>query len=106
MGVVVGPKAATSLLRKPSTTEWSFAKLFGDDDFIAAGQVCIHPNCEKPSKNVKDNTYVRVFLDFSENHIEFLFPNNYGTTIDQSPEMDMKLLSPRGTMNIPPEATV
>lgn len=54
------------MLRTPSMN-WSFVKMFGDDGFIAAGQVCIRPNCEKPLKNVKDNTYVRAaVLPFSE----------------------------------------
>jgi len=46
------------MLRTPSTN-WPFIKMFSDGEFIASGQVCIRPNCEKPVKNVKDNTYVR-----------------------------------------------
>ena len=38
---------------------WSFDKIFGDDDFIAAGQLIIPPRGRKPSKAAKDNTYVR-----------------------------------------------
>lgn len=55
--VVFGSRAVKSMLRTPSMN-WSFVKMFGDDGFIAAGQVCIRPNCEKPLKNVKDNTYI------------------------------------------------
>lgn len=37
---------------------WSFDKVFGDDDFIAAGQLIIPARGRKPSKAAKDNTYV------------------------------------------------
>ena len=38
-----------------------FQKIFGDGDFMAAGQLIIPPGGKKPSKGSKDNTYVRVF---------------------------------------------
>jgi hypothetical protein len=37
-----------------------FQKVFGDGEFIAAGQLVIPPKGRKPSKGTKDNTYVRV----------------------------------------------
>ncbi|KAJ7071417.1 hypothetical protein C8F01DRAFT_1110447 [Mycena amicta] len=37
---------------------WSFEKIFGDDDFMAAGQLTIPPKKKKPSKASKDNTYI------------------------------------------------
>jgi centromere protein C len=46
------PKAAAG-------DEWFFQKVFGDADFIAAGQLIIPPKSRKPSKGAKDNTYVR-----------------------------------------------
>lgn len=44
-----------------SDHSWSFDKIFGDDEFIAAGQLIIPPRGRKPSKAAKDNTYVRNF---------------------------------------------
>ncbi len=41
---------------------WSFDKIFGDDEFIAAGQLIIPPKGRKPSKAAKDNTYVSFFF--------------------------------------------
>jgi hypothetical protein len=60
-GVALAPRAANTMLHTPSTN-WSFTKLFSDGEFIAAGQVCVRPGCEKPLKNVKDNTYVRAIV--------------------------------------------
>ena len=40
---------------------WSFDKIFNDDDFIAAGQLVIPPKGRKPSKQAKDNTYARIY---------------------------------------------
>lgn len=47
--------------RLAADQNWSFDKIFGDDDFIAAGQLIIPPKGRKPSKASKDNTYVRFF---------------------------------------------
>jgi centromere protein C len=45
---------------KPAeNNDFEFQKVFGDGDFIAAGQLLIPPGGKKPSKNTKDNTYVR-----------------------------------------------
>lgn len=38
--------------------DYFFHKIFGDGDFIAAGQLVIPPGAEKPTKPTKDNTYV------------------------------------------------
>ncbi|KAI0331063.1 hypothetical protein GY45DRAFT_1322755 [Cubamyces sp. BRFM 1775] len=35
-----------------------FQKVFGDGDFLAAGQLIIPPNSTKPTKGTKDNTFV------------------------------------------------
>ncbi|KAG6887569.1 hypothetical protein C0992_011767 [Termitomyces sp. T32_za158] len=43
--------------------DWKFMKAFGDDDFIAAGILEIPPRKKKPTKQTKDNTYVRYFHD-------------------------------------------
>lgn len=40
-----------------ASNNWSFDKIFGDDNFIAAGQLIIPPKGQKPSKLAKDNTY-------------------------------------------------
>ena len=36
-----------------------FQKIFGDGDFLAAGQLIIPPGSTKPTKGTKDNTFVR-----------------------------------------------
>ena len=41
---------------------WLFDKIFGDDEFIAAGQLIIPPKGCKPSKTSRDNTYVSYSL--------------------------------------------
>ncbi|KAF9077708.1 Mif2/CENP-C like-domain-containing protein [Rhodocollybia butyracea] len=38
--------------------EWFFQRIFGDDSFIAAGQLIIPVHKRKPSKTTKDNTYI------------------------------------------------
>jgi hypothetical protein len=43
--------------RMAATNNWSFDKIFHDDDFIAAGQMIIPPRGLKPSKEAKDNTF-------------------------------------------------
>ena len=53
--------AFTSKMLDPRPTangDWSFQKVFGDADFIAAGVLVIPPKGRKPSKGTKDNTYV------------------------------------------------
>jgi centromere protein C len=54
---MVEPQAAAN-------NDWFFQKVFGDGDFIAAGQLIIPPKGRKPSKGTKDNTYVSRFLNF------------------------------------------
>jgi len=41
-----------------SNEQFMFQKIFGDDEFIAAGQIIIPPGKQKPSKPARDNTYV------------------------------------------------
>ena len=48
--------------REAAKGEFLFQKIFGDGDFIAAGQLIIPPGKQKPSKGTKDNTYVRMIL--------------------------------------------
>jgi len=45
--------------RAAENEEFYFQKIFGDGEFIAAGQLLIPPNGQKPTKGTKDNTYVR-----------------------------------------------
>lgn len=52
---MISPKAAAN-------NDWYFQKVFGDGEFIAAGQLIIPPKGRKPSKGTKDNTYVRLCL--------------------------------------------
>lgn len=50
--------------------DFLFQKIFGDGDFIAAGQLIIPPDGKKPSKGTKDNTYVCFFqLNASQHSI-------------------------------------
>lgn len=57
-GLAFTPKMAR--LRAPSGQDWFFQKVFGDGEFIAAGQLVIPPGKKKPSKGTKDNSYVRI----------------------------------------------
>ncbi|KAJ6480813.1 Mif2/CENP-C like-domain-containing protein [Mycena vitilis] len=53
--------AFTARMFNPSAAannEWFFQKIFGDDEFIAAGQIVIPPKGRKPSKLSKDNTFI------------------------------------------------
>lgn len=45
-----------------ANSDWFYHKIFGDGEFIAAGQLVIPPKGMKPSKSTKDNTYVRFTL--------------------------------------------
>ncbi|KAI0313835.1 hypothetical protein OF83DRAFT_1038640, partial [Amylostereum chailletii] len=44
--------------RASANNEYHFQELFGDDGYIAVGQLIISPNGKKPTKTTKDNTYV------------------------------------------------
>jgi len=44
--------------RPAANNDFFFTKVFGDGEYIAAGQLRIPPNKHKPSKMTKDNTYV------------------------------------------------
>ncbi|KAI0373070.1 hypothetical protein BV20DRAFT_853089 [Pilatotrama ljubarskyi] len=50
---MVAPKAAAQ-------GAFYFQKIFGDGDFLAAGQLIIPPRSTKPTKGTKDNTFVRL----------------------------------------------
>ena len=57
--------AFTSRMLNPkvaANSNYMFQKVFGDNDFIAAGQILIPPGEQKPAKPAKDNTYVRITL--------------------------------------------
>ncbi|KAJ6519365.1 Mif2/CENP-C like-domain-containing protein [Mycena sanguinolenta] len=43
---------------KGADDAWSFQKIFGDGDFMAAGQLIVPVGKRKPSKGTKDNTYI------------------------------------------------
>ncbi|KAF8801665.1 hypothetical protein BYT27DRAFT_7173908 [Phlegmacium glaucopus] len=53
--------------RQALNHNWSFDKIFGDDDFMAAGQLIIPPDSIKPSKAAKDNTYVFYVIEGAVN---------------------------------------
>ncbi|KAI0277716.1 Mif2/CENP-C like-domain-containing protein [Russula aff. rugulosa BPL654] len=44
--------------RPAANNDFFFTKVFGDGEYIAAGQLLIPPKMNKPSKMTKDNTYV------------------------------------------------
>ncbi|KAF8479323.1 Mif2/CENP-C like-domain-containing protein [Russula ochroleuca] len=44
--------------RPAANNDFFFTKVFGDGEYIAAGQLRIPPKMNKPSKMTKDNTYV------------------------------------------------
>ena len=46
--------------RPAANNDFFFTKVFGDGEYIAAGQLLIPPKMNKPSKMTKDNTYVRL----------------------------------------------
>ncbi|KAI0797485.1 Mif2/CENP-C like-domain-containing protein [Abortiporus biennis] len=45
-------------LKAATNGDFLFQKVFGDNDFIAAGQLVIPPGSQKPTKGTKDNTFV------------------------------------------------
>ncbi|KAH9981386.1 Mif2/CENP-C like-domain-containing protein [Lactifluus volemus] len=49
--------------RPAANNDFFFTKVFGDGEYIAAGQLRIPPNKHKPSKMTKDNTYVFYVID-------------------------------------------
>ncbi|KDQ61227.1 hypothetical protein JAAARDRAFT_32229 [Jaapia argillacea MUCL 33604] len=57
---MVAPRAAAN-------NDFFFQKIFGDGDFIAAGQLIIPPRKSKPSKGTKDNTYVFYVIEGAVN---------------------------------------
>ncbi|KAG6336925.1 hypothetical protein ID866_2163 [Astraeus odoratus] len=44
--------------KSAANSSWFFQKIFGEGDFIAAGEMLIPPDGKKPSKSSKDNAYV------------------------------------------------
>ncbi|KAJ7647286.1 Mif2/CENP-C like-domain-containing protein, partial [Roridomyces roridus] len=62
--------AFTAKMFKPTAAannEWLFQKIFGDGDFMAAGQVVIPPKGRKPSKQTKDNTFIFFVIEGAVN---------------------------------------
>lgn len=68
MTILLGVAFPSGMLnpRPTANGDWSFEKVFGDGDFIAAGVLIIPPKGRKPSKVTKDNTYVRPFFNPQE----------------------------------------
>jgi hypothetical protein len=58
--------------RSADNDEFYFQKIFGDGEYIAAGQLLIPPNGHKPTKLTKDNTYV-YFQLASDNKLKLTF---------------------------------
>jgi len=58
--------AFTSKMLNPKAAKdnmFYFQKIFGDGDFMAAGQLIIPPGGKKPSKGSKDNTYIFYLIE-------------------------------------------
>ena len=49
-------------LKQAAEQDFKFQKIFGDGEFIAAGQLIIPVGGKKPNKGTKDNTYVRLTI--------------------------------------------
>ncbi|KAI0031481.1 Mif2/CENP-C like-domain-containing protein [Vararia minispora EC-137] len=49
--------------RAAENDSFYFQKIFGDGEYIAAGQLLIRPGGEKPTKGTKDNTYVFYIIE-------------------------------------------
>ncbi|EIM89667.1 uncharacterized protein STEHIDRAFT_166024 [Stereum hirsutum FP-91666 SS1] len=59
---------ATMIKPKPAlNNDFYFQKVFGDGEYIAAGQLMIPPGGHKPSKTTKDNTYVFYIIEGAVN---------------------------------------
>ncbi|KII88134.1 hypothetical protein PLICRDRAFT_110586, partial [Plicaturopsis crispa FD-325 SS-3] len=89
--------------RPAANSAWSFQKVLGDDDFIAAGQLVIPPKVRKPTKSAKDNTYVFYVIEGAVNVTVhktslvvatggmFLIPRGNTYSIEAISERDAKL---------------
>ncbi|EEB87204.1 hypothetical protein MPER_15542, partial [Moniliophthora perniciosa FA553] len=53
--------------QQANNSDWEFQKIFGDEQFIAAGQLIIPVGSRKPNKTTKDNTYVFCVLEGAVN---------------------------------------
>ncbi|KAF7986575.1 hypothetical protein HWV62_26330 [Athelia sp. TMB] len=63
----IAAQARTIDPKPAANSEWFFQKVFGDGEFIAAGQLRIPPNGRKPSKGTKDNTYIFYIIEGAVN---------------------------------------
>ncbi|KAJ7225980.1 Mif2/CENP-C like-domain-containing protein [Mycena pura] len=83
--------------------EWLFEKIFGDDNYMAAGQLVIPPKKRKPVKGTKDNTYIFFVVEGAVN-VEvgvhsfvlatggmFMVPRGNSYLIENIAERDSKL---------------
>ncbi|KAJ7480183.1 Mif2/CENP-C like-domain-containing protein [Mycena galericulata] len=98
--------AFTARMFKPTPVgggQWLFQKVFGDGDFMAAGQLVIPAQGRKPAKGTKDNTYIfyvvegAVSVVIGETPIVlatggmFMVPRNNSYLIENIAERDAKL---------------
>ncbi|KAH8106929.1 Mif2/CENP-C like-domain-containing protein [Cristinia sonorae] len=54
-------------LKPAANNDFFFQKIFGDGDFIAAGQLVIPPKKQKPTKGTKDNTFIFYVIEGAVN---------------------------------------
>ncbi|KAK0211255.1 Mif2/CENP-C like-domain-containing protein [Desarmillaria ectypa] len=50
-------------VQQAANSNWFFEKIFGDGNFMAAGQMLIPPRSRKQSKRSKDNTYIFYIME-------------------------------------------
>ena len=59
--------------KSAANSNWFFQKIFGEGDFIAAGEMVIPPEGKKPSKSSKDNAYVSSGISIDTVHLFIAF---------------------------------
>ncbi|KAJ7770942.1 Mif2/CENP-C like-domain-containing protein [Mycena maculata] len=98
--------AFTARMFKPAPVaggQWFFEKIFGDGDFMAAGQLVIPAQGRKPAKGTKDNTYIFYVVEGAVNVVVcetslvlatgamFMVPRGNSYFIENIAERDAKL---------------
>ncbi|KAF8559843.1 hypothetical protein OG21DRAFT_1503063 [Imleria badia] len=103
--------------KQAANSNWFFQRIFGEGEFIAAGQMHIPPKSQKPSKSTKDNAYVfyviqgavSVFIHETSFIITtggmFLVPRGNTYYIENIAERDAKLFFTQARM-LPAEEAV
>lgn len=75
--------------KSAANSNWFFQKIFGEGDFIAAGEMVIPPEGKKPSKSSKDNAYVSSAISSDVVHSSVTFRCSMSSRA-QCPSSSMK----------------